>query len=310
MSGKPNCSREALERLALIGLANGARREGLRYVEWDISANCRNPVRVNRYSRASEMARTIREDRYYVPATRVNPGYWANKPARIGMEVTLLTKCRRCPECLRERAAIWRYRALAECQLAPRTWFGTLTLRMEEHYRLDALARADVRNWHELTETARYALRMRQVGTELTKWLKRVRKNSGVPLRYLAVTEIHTGEKRSRISRDVEWQQHAVTGYPHIHLLMHELPGEEPLLKKYLAGRWNEASSSWETPPSWTLGFTKFKLLDHDHAEKGAYYLCKYLSKAMDARVRASIDYGNVSEPYNRRGSDIGQIEA
>lgn len=203
-----------------------------------------------------------------------------------------MTECRRCEECLRKRAARWRYRAVAECEQAPRTWFGTLTLRPEEHYRIDALARQSERNWHDLTDHAISGLRMRGVGKELTKWLKRVRKNSGVPFRYLAVTEIHTGEKRSRI-KDREVQQHAITGYPHIHLLVHEVNGEEPLLKKHLSGRWDDKCSVWETPPSWTLGFTKFKLLPPDDKQKGAMYLCKYLSKAMDARVRASIDYGN-----------------
>lgn len=314
---KPNCSVESLERLAYQAMLNGGRSEGSRYVEWDIGGNCRNKQRVNRYSRASELASSIREDREYVNATAVNPGYWRQKGARIGMEVTLLTKCRtKCPVCLAERAALWRGRAISECEAASRNWFGTLTLRPEEHYRLDAIARAGIRhpsdkfwirepmfNWHDLTDDARAAERMQAVGRELTLWLKRVRKNSGVPFRYLAVTEIHDGSKRSQI-KDRELRSHCVTGHPHIHILMHEVDAGRPLLKKFLSGRWSDRKSDWETPPSWKLGFTKFKLLDDvQDRKKGAMYLCKYLSKAMLARVRPSIDYGGVTGP---EGYDYG----
>lgn len=314
MSDEPNTSVEALERLAYQALMSGGRAEGSRYVEWDISGNCRNPVRVNRYSRASENPKVLREGRRKAdPFAKVIgrigdiivPWHEIKRVARVqrlGMEVTLLTECRRCDECLRKRAARWRFRAVAECEAAPRTWFGTLTLRPEEHYKIDALLRLGVKdakgryrrqpvtNWHELTDEARARLRIAEVNRELTLWLKRVRKNSGCQFRYLAVTEIHTGEGRSAI-KDPETRSHCITGFPHLHLLVHEVPGQ-PLLKKFLAGR--QVAGRWETLPTWKLGFTKWKLLPPDDRKKGAMYLCKYLSKAMDARVRASEHYGSI----------------
>lgn len=283
---KPSVSVEALEGLASTALAAGGRREGLRYVEWDISGSCLAPVRVNRYSNATQWVR--HRGKYH-----------------IGMEVTLLTKCRRCDDCARKRAAHWRYRAIEECLAAPRTWFGTLTLRPDEHYRIDALSRVGQRNakgsgwlvkpcrdWQDLTDEGRSAVRMQHVGREVTLWLKRVRKNSGVPFRYLLATEIHTGK---RVPKDDDFARHVMTGYPHVHVLIHEVAGAEPLRKKFLTGRYNEQLGRWEYPPSWTLGFTKFTLLDESDPKKGAMYLCKYLSESIEARVRASIDYGNVS---------------
>lgn len=300
MSVQPRTSVEALERLAYDALANGATREGSRYVEWHIAGNCRSPVRVNQYSRASESARALR--RIYVPATHRRPGVHYRPSAGVGMEVTLLTRCRRCEACLAARAQHWRYRAVAECQKAPRTWFGTLTLNPGEHYRIDALVRQRETNWHDLSPEGLFALRSAEVGKYLTLWLKRVRKNSGTHFKYLSVTEEHTGKTHYR---DKEIREAVLLGYPHIHVLIHEMEGALPLRKKFLTGRMQRNGVEWEYPPAWcrfedgkrvTLGFTKFKLLEPEQPLKGAMYLCKYLSKSMLARVRASEHYGNVSD--------------
>lgn len=181
------------------------------------------------------------------------------------MQVTLEAPCRKCPECLRKRAAMWRFRAIAEIAQAERTWFGTLTARPEEHYRLDLLASGRKANFEFLTDAEKFPWRAKEYGREVTRYLKRLRENSGVPLRYLCVTEIHDGERTSPEMR----------GRPHVHLLMHEFPGS-PIRKSRLEADWH-------------LGYSSWKLVQ---GVKAAMYICKYISKANDARVRASIDYG------------------
>lgn len=196
------------------------------------------------------------------------------------MTVTMETECRRCPECLRKRAAFWRYRAIAECENAERTWFATLTASPEIHYQWDLRAAGRSPNFDKLTNGEKFRSRAEIMGIELTKYLKRVRKNSGSPFRYLAVTEIHESRKTSPEMR----------GRPHLHLLVHEtaLPIRKALLED-----------------CWGFGFTKFKLVQTGpHA--AANYLCKYISKAMDARIRASIDYGNYTT-YSRSVSTTVQ---
>jgi len=43
----------------------------------------------------------------------------------------------------------------------------------------------------------------------------------------------------------------------------------------------------------WTLGFSKFNLVD-EKDPRAAHYVCKYLSKTAEARVRASLQYGRL----------------
>lgn len=100
--------------------------------------------------------------------------------------------------------------------------------------------------------------RMTEIGREVTLYLKRVRKESGARVRYLLVAEAHK------------------TGLPHLHILVHEASPDKPVRHKTLEGQWK-------------LGFTRFKLA---HDVKTASYVCKYISKALLARVRASLRYG------------------
>lgn len=93
---------------------------------------------------------------------------------------------------------------------------------------------------------------------EITKYLKRVRKKSGAPLRYILVAEAHK------------------SGLPHYHMLIHECDPSRQVRHKDLTAAW-----SW--------GFTRFKLVETSNT---AWYVCKYLSKAQLARVRASVRYG------------------
>ena len=172
------------------------------------------------------------------------------------------TRCRMCEECLRLRSADWRMRAVSEMREAGRTWFGTLTLAPEQHHNM--LSRARHRLWRggtdfdALSPHDQFMERMTEIGKEVTLYLKRVRKESGARVRYLLVAEAHK------------------SGLPHLHILVHEVDSDRPVRHKTLADQWK-------------LGFTRFKLaLD----VKTASYVCKYISKALLARVRASLGYG------------------
>lgn len=150
--------------------------------------------------------------------------------------------------------------------MAERTWFGTLTLRPErQQFVLDnarmKLARQGL-DFDGLSEVEQFRLRHEFVSLELTRWLKRVRKNSEAPLRFCLVAEAHK------------------SGAPHYHVLVHESDPARPVRKSVLC-------------EAWTWGFTRWKLVEDQRA---AGYVTKYLSKSALARVRASLKYGTGGE--------------
>ena len=175
--------------------------------------------------------------------------------------VALKVRCRRCAACLRYRSAIWRVRAEAEIKAAPRTWMGTLTLSPGAHqYFLD---RARVRwkargngDFDKEGAWSQFRERHREISSDITKFVKRLREKHKGKLRFLLVVEAHK------------------SGLPHYHMLVHE--DGTPL--RYAALR-----------SEWPHGFTKWKLCD----PKAAAYVCKYLTKSSQARVRASLGYGD-----------------
>lgn len=183
-----------------------------------------------------------------------------------GISILMKTPCRRCGTCLRKKARLWRYRALAEIEAAPRTWFGTLTLSPETHVWVDHVCSTRKRDFWSLPSEKKFAERTSVMGIEVTKYLKRVRKNGGTPFRYLLVSETHDSGKTSDEYR----------GWPHCHLLVHEYPAS-PVRKHVLDDAWHH-------------GFCQWRLTRNQEA---AWYVSKYISKAMDARTRASIEYGN-----------------
>lgn len=170
-------------------------------------------------------------------------------------------RCRKCTECLRKRAKLWTARAIDEIAAANRTWFGTLTLRPEAQfmYRMlaDKAAHVGGSRWAQLTSTEQFKDIVKQVSPDLTKWIKRARKNSGATLRYLLVSEAHK------------------SGDPHFHILLHEHAG---------------TATKAVLEDSWKLGFSHWRLCGHD--KKAAIYACKYLAKSAITRVRASAKYG------------------
>ena len=162
--------------------------------------------------------------------------------------------------CLKHRSRLWAARANDEIKCAVRTWFGTLTVRPEDRVRFtyEAQLRCSQRgvDWLTLTDGEKFSKLVEAIGPEVTRFVKRVRKNTGVPLRYLFVVEAHKD------------------GFPHFHLLLHEQDG--PALKSVL-------------DRAWRVGFSQFRLVK---GEGAAYYACKYLSKSALARIRASEQYG------------------
>lgn len=234
--------------IAKSAVDRGAVFDGLATVKWDVASRCQDPqpLVLEGSARVKEAA--------WIPTHELAP--------RVEMQL----RCRKCEACLRARAAEWRQRALAEMSAASRTWFATLTIRPEERWRIDYAA---LQRYPELGVEAVRSFRERHtvVCQELTRFLKRVRKNSGAPLRYLLVAESHKD------------------GFPHYHALIHEVSPDKPVRHATLSA-------------GWTFGFSQFKLTTDP---KSAYYVTKYLTKSALARVRASARYGRSER------SDIGE---
>lgn len=175
----------------------------------------------------------------------------------LDMEV----ECRRCPACLRKKAWQWRVRMMRELAVAPRTWFVTLTISPDEHARLGAIASKTVPGFFDLDPEGQFPHRHALISKEITKFFKRLRKKGG-KFRYCIVAEAHKDK---------------LAGLPHYHALIHEsVLSSVP--KRLLQDEWK-------------LGFSSAKLVD-DNIVPTARYVAKYISKAMLARVRASVRYG------------------
>ena len=181
----------------------------------------------------------------------------------VHMSVLMETRCRKCAACITARRRLWQMRAEAETRLWPRTWFGTITLRPEDHYLMELRASSEKRKravpWDELSEAEQFAAIDREVYKQLTLMWKRIRASYGHEMRFLCVTERHA------------------SGLPHYHALVHQCVIGEPLKYSHLEGQWPH-------------GFTKWRLVK---SAREASYVCKYLNKSAAARVRASQAYGN-----------------
>lgn len=229
-------------------------------LEWDVSGKCHEPRPVEIYGR-------------YHFRDRRNAALTNAVADSNPVTVILWTRCRRCMWCKARRAELWMARAADEYQRSARTWFSTLTLDADAQYQALARAREDFeslerffahaenrkpRDFEGLREIEKFARRVRAIGPELTRFIKRVRKNSGARMRYLLVAERHQ------------------SGAPHFHMLIHEGSVDQPIRKAVLKDAWH-------------LGYTAFKLVDDPRA---ASYVCKYLAKDACTRVRASFRYG------------------
>lgn len=160
---------------------------------------------------------------------------------------------------------MWTARAMSEVRMSARTWFGSLTFTMEEQQRATARARKRLANqgidFDSLDYGDQFRERVRAVGPLVTLWLKRVRKESGVPLRSILVAEHHQ------------------SGLPHFHCLVHESVPGRPVRHAVLSSQW-------------VHGFSKFNLVEAADGGRVARYVCSYISKCAAVRVRASAHYG------------------
>lgn len=185
--------------------------------------------------------------------------------------IDIEVRCRRCENCLRLRQRHWSARVRNELAMhdiiGARTWFGTLTLRPEEHYRALVTARlAHSAGGIDLDRTSEeeiFAARHRVISRWLTLYLKRVRKQAAQPFRYILICEKHK------------------SGLPHYHILVHEDGLLRNIPKRILQEQWIH-------------GFSRWKLVED---MRQGTYLTKYLSKSAEARVRASKDYGKATPP-------------
>lgn len=243
--------RDSVRRLAARALDGGGRRVGIITTSWDVAGRCERPVYVLHYGRPAKRVGQPRLDAIYASGH--------------SSAVELYVPCRRCEPCLRARARLWRDRAASEIRLWPRTWFVTFTLQPTERLRVISAARKRARDRSEedfdaLGEAQRWKRLHDQCNPLLTRYLKRLRKATGAPLRYIIVAEAHKD------------------GFPHYHALIHEVDPSRPVRKRQIQSQW------WH-------GFSTAKVVD-DH-KKAVFYVTKYLTKAAEARVRASVDYGD-----------------
>lgn len=202
---------------------------------------------------------------------RFLPGLEARADKPMMTTVVISVRCRKCPRCLSQKRRQWTAKAIAEVRQASRTWFVTLTVGRDRRLwatmaAMKATFRARNEEWDCVSPVDRTRAIAKVIHPEITRWLKRVRKQSSAPLRYLLVAEAHKD------------------GFPHFHLLVHEMgqPCGERVLRR-----------------QWKWGFAQAVLLD---APENAGYVCKYISKCPQTRVRASARYGQL------RGSTVAAI--
>lgn len=203
----------------------------------------------------------------HYPVYRYVPGMEPRGAPPATQTVYVRLRCRKCPECLEQRRRQWTAKAIVETRQSSRTWFGTLTVGPDRRFWAKACAErfvAKARNepFGMLTPVERTREIARHLQPEVTRYLKRVRKAARVRFRYLLVVEPH-GD-----------------GFPHFHLLLHERG--QPVTKRMLDDQWH-----W--------GFSKWKLIPNEEV-RAVGYVCKYVSKSAQARIRASQHYGQADK--------------
>lgn len=203
---------------------------------------------------------------------------------------------------MKYRAYEWVRRCRTEIGQHRMTVFGTFTMSPEQDYLLDAEILSGTRKpdgtWKRppvsfigLTDEEVFELRVRAFGDRLTEFLWRLRKGrqgERLDLRYLLVAETHDGVKTSDEKR----------GRPHFHIMLHTntpqvLVTGDPLegSGEWLVSKKNERfvrDGAW-LRKQWPYGYTTFKLATNGGA---AWYVCKYITKSLTCRVRASQRYG------------------
>lgn len=221
---------------------------------WDIEyhGNCLDPITVSRHSQANL--------------------------------VRCLVRCRQCRNCLFARRYYWGMAAtamtMASQERGLRTWFGTLTLRMDAqddlvqraYDRAQATPGGPRPDWDNPMCDTRFALIRNELLEDVKRYWKRLRAD-GARFRYFLVFERHMGKKRGR---------GRAYGMPHVHFLLHEM-GPAPIPKRLLQRHWPFGN----TNVSIVGGRSKKAAAPQD----AAWYVAKYLSKSFQSRQVASNGY-------------------
>lgn len=178
----------------------------------------------------------------------------------MAMEVHMKVPCRHCPKCLQRREILWKERALAEIEASER--LGCRTWFVTLTFSPQHLAGVLLE-----AESAELRAIERAAYRHVQRYLKRLRKAVEGRFRYLAVYE--RGEENGR---------------SHYHLLLHE-QGPKPVTKAVLEEQWRS--------------FVHARLVSSEEGRRTARYVCKYTTKALEIRPRASSRYGLPSPPKN-----------
>lgn len=192
-------------------------------------------------------------------------------------------RCRRCPACLRAKRNYWGFAAMnmtVQAEAAGRrSWFGTLTLNGEWQAKL--LLQAMAKHWDRGADwwsdphcDERFRFVCDEFHSEVRKYFRRLR-HRDARFKYFLVYERHK------------------SGLPHAHFIIHE--DDRPILKRILRDEW-------------PLGFMQAKLIggrahNAPAPEKAAWYAVKYLTKSVQARVKASPGYRPEKRPKVHSGS-------
>lgn len=251
-----------------------------RTVYEDVAGNCLRPVFTLDWGRKETKAGRV------IDVTRPRDG--ANFVERH-------VPCRKCANCLERRSKHWQARAWHEIKRSHRTWMATLTLSDDTVSRGLNVCRGSLLkqglDFDALPPGERFAMLDGLMYREFQKRLKLLRKKVDVPFRYLAITEAHpTREKINGMA------------IPHWHVLFHETDSEKQFrYDEHWLGRFRVRCVGTKLrkwlrlrPPFWVGGLQDFDLCDPMKPWEGAY-VCKYLSEAIEARVRASKRYGEGS---------------
>jgi len=245
--------------LASAALEGGGTRQSITTIAWDVAGRCEAPLPVEVIGRPSPLVKRFGESVIIDRRIDVRPG------APTPLFVDLTVKCRKCSRCLKERANYWRSRAASEIEVSTRTWFLTLTLRPDRNFYFMELCRkhrlSTGVDYDAADEDQRFRMLCAEIGRELTRFIKRVRKNSGSKFRQIFVFEKHA------------------SGAPHIHGFIHETDPEQRVSKRVIQEAWHQ-------------GFSNCKLVDRDERHLTARYATKYIAKELATRIRASKKYG------------------
>jgi len=186
--------------------------------------------------------------------------------------VDMAVPCRKCPGCRRAKQREWTARAIAELRRSARTWFVTFTFAPHNQAAMAYRARIASPSWNLLSDSEQFHRVHLEAAREVTLFLKRLKKARNdelrrakdkrrVKLRYFYVVEPHK------------------SGLPHYHMLLHECWNGSP--------EWVEVTKR-QIQAQWILGYSSAMLA----TKSRAYYVCKYIAKDAQCRVRASLRYG------------------